>query len=109
MMTAAHTNKVVYVMENYRCWNCKEKMAIAFGRDGDRTITPAEFVDPDAIIFAKEHGVKLRMQYSKAVKMTYLANICPHCDMIQGNFYIVAQFEHRSVKVLSMLPHKEMS
>ena len=96
-----------YVCENYKCWNCEYMIAISFARDTDRpehqTYTPAEYLDPYQVRWAREHGVKLEMRYTAQTKMTYLANVCHRCDEVQGNFYIVRHFERFSNDALRHL------
>lgn len=66
------------------CWNCKKEMRIAFL--GENT-SPEGFGEED-IGLAKSRGVIIEERYSKTRGEAYLANICPHCDEMFGDWFL---------------------
>ena len=75
------------------CWNCKLTINVSSGmkesllphRDGE--IYPGEFTRKEKD-FAGEHGVILGYKYSDVLHISYLGNVCPGCEHLQGNWYI---------------------
>jgi len=49
------------------------------------------YIKPDNIIeIAKDYGVLMQKRYVKMTREEYIAHICPHCDALQGDYYIVS-------------------
>lgn len=73
------------------CWKCKKKMTISYYSD-DQTMPygPENFTEKQ-IAYAKEYGCKIEKSYSEAGiawgSHYYIANKCPHCNAIMGQFF----------------------
>ena len=69
------------------CWNCEETVNVAAGSKDHAPMTQALFTREERD-FAHRHGVLLDRRYSHTVKSRYLANVCPKCDHMQGDWFI---------------------
>lgn len=69
------------------CWSCGADMKIAFGVEGGMALSPENLTE-DELTAARAAGAKLEVRHSKTVDRDYLANVCPHCDRITGDFYL---------------------
>lgn len=69
------------------CWKCGCDMKIAVISSNTSSL---EFEDmPSAVLDkARSLGVKLENRYSKTVGASYIANVCPHCNSMTGDFYL---------------------
>lgn len=76
---------------NSNCWKCNEKMKIAM-IDGDQDYFGPEGFSKKEIKLAEEHGVLLKIQHSKTMDESYLANTCPHCGNFVGQFFVLDHF-----------------
>lgn len=65
------------------CWKCGEPMNVAMLR-ANGTKGPEEFTSEE-IAFAEGNGVILKVQYSKSMEESYLANTCL-CGEFAGQF-----------------------
>jgi len=89
----------IEIRDGYVCWKCKQKMKIMLmfkpekeytSKDVIPIISECSYVKPASIIpLAKKYGVQLEMRYSKFVNNKYIMHICPHCNMHQGDNFIV--------------------
>ena len=69
------------------CWNCSQNILVAVGhKDGSEL--EQDFFTEEELEFASGNGVILERRFSSTVEAKYLANVCPHCDQIQGNWYL---------------------
>ena len=69
------------------CWNCSQNILVAVGhKDGSEL--EQDFFTDEELEFASGNGVILERRFSSTVEAKYLANVCPHCDQIQGNWYL---------------------
>ena len=55
--------------------------------DGGYMIHPNGF-EPSELLLVRNKGVIIEKVFSKTVKNSYFANICPHCNSFVGDFYI---------------------
>ncbi len=70
------------------CWSCHEPMNIAFGgATGGPSPHPGDFTEAE-LAAAREAGAKLELRFSKTTQSEYLANVCPHCNQITGDFFL---------------------
>lgn len=85
---------IAKVKSGYLCWNCQKPMDILLICDPEQVdfdmFSLFAYEKPDNIIdIAKEHGVKIEKRYVKLTREKYIAHTCPHCDVVQGDHYIV--------------------
>ncbi|MCB5953265.1 DUF5710 domain-containing protein [Enterococcus sp. BWT-B8] len=96
------------------CWKCKKKTKVfAFSADSTNVfdVTEDRYINvidetgydlqlwsisediPEKIkeILTKEFGCKIK--YSKTVNDTYFANVCNHCDSLQGNYFLYSEVD----------------
>jgi hypothetical protein len=71
------------------CWRdeCNSPMKVAFGGEEGYALGPDDFTDEE-IAAARAAGAKLEVRESKTVGASYMANVCPSCDVITGSFYL---------------------
>jgi len=69
------------------CWKCGKAVTVAIGSSDGHDLVPDDFTEEEAS-FAESNGVTLDRRFSYTIKDRYLANICPHCDQIQGNWFL---------------------
>ena len=87
------------------CWHCKKNMRVAVGyKDGValgfNSLSDTEIgFTVEEIRFVKANGVILERRSSNDAKTKYLANICPHCDRLTGNWYLYQDGHHRRFTV----------
>jgi hypothetical protein len=62
-------------------------MKITFGVEGGTALSPENLTEAE-LTAARAAGAKLEVRHSKTVDRDYLANVCPHCDRISGDFYL---------------------
>ncbi len=82
------------VKDGYICWSCNKPMKILLICDPEQEhfdmCSEFAYDKPDNIIeIAKEHGVKMEKRYVKFTREEYITHTCPHCDITQGDNYIV--------------------
>lgn len=90
------------------CWNCKKQMiAVALGAHalvedgetvGDIADTHDMFVLSNVDVLPPEvfeeivlRNPHLERRHSHMAGTSYLANVCPHCDRLTGDFYLHAE------------------
>ena len=87
------------------CWNCNKNMPVAVGYKDDVALgydipSGKEIgFTAEELEFIKDNGVILERRFSNEAKTTYLANICPHCDRLTGNWYLYEDPHHRRFSV----------
>ena len=69
------------------CWNCGQNVNVAIG-DINRESLWQDLFTTEEVEFARENGVTLERRFSATAMGKYLANICPGCDRIQGNWFL---------------------
>ena len=69
------------------CWKCGQNVDVATG-DKDGESLEQDYFTTEEMAFARENGVTLERRFSATVREKYLANVCTHCDQIQGNWYL---------------------
>ena len=69
------------------CWNCGQNVNVAIG-DIDGEGLWQDLFTSEELEFARENGVTLERRFSATAREKYLANICPGCDQIQGNWFL---------------------
>lgn len=89
----------VDIRDKYVCWKCSGavKIMLFFNpeienefREGIPIISDLAYNKPESLIpFAKDHGVLLESRFSKQINEKYVAHICPHCKMLQGDNFVV--------------------
>ena len=69
------------------CWNCGQNVNVATG-DKDGEPLEQDYFSVEEVEFARKHGVTLERRFSAMARGRYLANVCTHCDRIQGNWFL---------------------
>ncbi len=82
------------IKSGYVCWNCKKTMDILIICELDQVdfdmCSCFAYEKPDNIInIAKLHGVKMEKRYVKFTREEYIAHVCPHCNVVQGDNSVV--------------------
>lgn len=67
------------------CWNCGKPVKLPFV---DNTTGPKHY-KPELIEIAKQHGAIIENRFSHTRQESYNANVCPHCNSIFGEHYLV--------------------
>ena len=87
------------------CWKCKKNMPVAVGYKDDialgyNVLSGKEigFTDEE-LEFIKANGVVMECRFSSDAGTKYLANICPHCDRLTGNWYLYSDPHHQRFTV----------
>ena len=57
---------------------------------------------PIMIEYAKTKDILLDKRYSKTTNSSYITHICPNCNSIQGDYYIVED-NHQKTKLIERL------
>ena len=81
------------------CWKCGQNVIVATG-DKDGESLEQDYFTADEVAFARVNGVTLERRFSATVQAKYLANVCTHCDQIQGNWYLYMDQFHDRFKLL---------
>lgn len=69
------------------CWRCKNDMLVSYYDDGTLIpCGPSNFTEKQVAI-ASNAGCIIKESYSKTMQESYLANICPHCGAMIGDFF----------------------
>ena len=77
--------KIIINVKN--CWKCDQNINVAVGyKDGHDLMQ--DYFTNEELKFARDNGVMLERRFSNTIKAKYLANVCPHCDSIQGNWFL---------------------
>lgn len=87
------------------CWHCKKNMPVAVGYKDDvalgyDNLSGMEIgFTAEELEFIWDNGVVMERRFSRDAGTKYLANICPHCDRLTGNWYLYTDPHHRSFNV----------
>jgi hypothetical protein len=80
------------------CWSCGETMKIAYiSTDplsmirGHTSLPPSKFTDAE-IEISKAKGANLKVQFSKTMEESYVADTCNGCGTFSGNFYLFQDY-----------------
>lgn len=76
----------LYLLD-HSCWRCGKGMTLACGFDGSMMMGPEDFASFE-VEEARKRGALLDVRYSKTTRTRYMANVCPHCDVISGSFFL---------------------
>jgi hypothetical protein len=81
-----------------RCWRCGEDVKVAlntagwdfnpFSDYGEMWVKTADSNED----LLRSFGVKRELRYSKTINDTYMANVCPHCGILQGDWFVQEEF-----------------
>ena len=78
-----------------KCWKCGKRITIAMDTAGFAFNPFAEIgemwrksMDENTMRALNIFGVKIELRYSKTVEDKYMANVCPYCNSIQGDWFI---------------------
>ena len=87
------------------CWKCNGNMRVAVGYLDNMALgydissgSEIGFTDEE-LEFIKANGVVMERRFSSDANTKYLANICPHCDQLTGNWYLYKDPHHRRFTV----------
>lgn len=73
------------------CWKCGSSMKVAVINRGEGMIEPP-FFNENEFEIAKKNGVLIQNRYSKTMRLSYLANVCPHCNSIVGDQFLFTDY-----------------
>lgn len=105
---AVAQNKVYIAVGHRNCWRCKDitkvyalavkgedLIDLVYGTDNflketgyDMAIIPINYRLPNDIRVYLESNTTCEDRYSRTVNSNYFANICEHCNSLQGNFFV---------------------
>jgi hypothetical protein len=74
-----------------KCWMCNNRITVAMDTAGwSFNPLPCDSVRNEDTIktLSNKFGIKIELRYSKMASREYMANVCPFCDAIQGDFFI---------------------
>jgi len=81
-----------------KCWKCGKDISVAintagfsfnpFQEWGGEDTTWTTKTDKRIEEVLRKLGVKRELRYSKTVESCYIANVCPYCGVIQGDWYL---------------------
>lgn len=60
-----------------QCWRCKSDIVV--------------FTWPENSPLREPVPSTIQMRYSRMTEDTYMANVCPHCDALQGDFFLYSE------------------
>lgn len=69
------------------CWKCHRPMNLAM-LDAEGFALGTSRMDESQARVARTKGVRLEQRYSRAAGECYLANVCPHCGVMTGEFHL---------------------
>ena len=69
------------------CWSCGQNVNVAVGHKDGESLWQDDFT-AEEIEFAQKNGVRLVRRFSATAMQKYLANVCTHCDQVQGNWFL---------------------
>ena len=73
------------------CWRCKRPVPKALPcNEGDAEAWPQDL--PDPLLAAMRKHAKVESRYTAMVREPYYANVCPHCDAVQGEWFVIDEF-----------------
>lgn len=97
--------KRTIIIQEIDCWNCNQNMRVAIGYKDDEALgydilskTEIGFT-AEELKFIKDHGVILERRFSSYAGTKYLANICPYCDRLCGDWYLYTDPHHQRFDV----------
>lgn len=67
----------------YKCWKCKGEM-IAF-------VWPEDEWSDESSVPPEPIPKTVRVSYTQMSDSEYWANVCPHCEAVQGDFYVFSE------------------
>ena len=97
-----YKNKSIMRIATSDCRVCGKKMKIAFAIINGGLYTPFDFSN-EHVKFATDNGVMIKMQFSKTMGQSYLANTCEHCGNFVGDFFIHEYIDEPDSVELEML------
>ena len=73
------------------CWKCKRNIgkALRCNQAGDEQWSQSF---PDRLVTEIRKYAKLEWRATSIMKDGYIANVCPFCNAVQGDFYLVPEF-----------------
>ena len=82
-----------------KCWKCGKPITVAMDTAGFAFNPFADIGEPwrksmdeNTMRALKLFGVKMELRYSKMAGVEYMANVCPHCNIIQGELFLGDEF-----------------
>lgn len=70
------------------CWNCGKNVNVALWHQNGENLYWQNSFPVEEIEFAKANGVTLERRFSRTLGNKYLANVCPSCNEIQGDWFL---------------------
>jgi len=78
-----------------KCWKCGKRITIAMDTAGFAFNPFADIgemwrksMDENTMRALNIFGVRMELRYSKTAEDEYMANVCPYCNSIQGDWFI---------------------
>lgn len=75
------------IIKTVNCWKCDQNINVAVGYKDGHELAQDNFTNEE-LEFSTNNGVILDRRFSSTAKTKYLANVCPKCDNIQGNWFL---------------------
>ena len=88
----------VVAVDLKNCWKCDKSVKVAVGYKDNESMDQDFFTDKE-LKYARENGAILERRFSGTLGAKYLANVCPHCDSIQGNWFLYQDPYHDRFRV----------
>jgi len=90
----------LWAMWETHCWVCGQKIKVAMDTETwsfnpfGSSLRSMWLEDTDDKIESalKTLGVKRELRFSKTMETSYIANVCPHCGALQGDWFIHEEF-----------------
>jgi len=82
-----------------KCWKCEGEIVAAMNTAG-LAFNPytesgemwSDKISESSLKILERFGVKIELKYSKTLENKYMANVCPSCGAIQGDWFINEEF-----------------
>jgi ssDNA-binding Zn-finger/Zn-ribbon topoisomerase 1 len=73
------------------CYKCRAPTKISYILSNNNFVYPSAYSEKERAI-ADEHGVLLKLQYSRTTNSKYIANTCSSCGAFTGDYYLMDDY-----------------
>ena len=84
-------------LREINCWDCGKPTKIALGTIDTKILYPDDFTRDERAFAIERGGVKLVVQSSTAFGDRHLANVCGHCESMQGDWTLDVDVHQRTL------------
>jgi succinate dehydrogenase/fumarate reductase-like Fe-S protein len=75
-----------------KCWKCGKDIKVAINTTG-WSFNPFDLLSASSkaekiFEILKKMGVNMKLKFSKTIGKSYIGNVCPYCDALQGNWFL---------------------